>query len=365
MGDNLLADGAALCPDVYSTRGLVGLQMANALDQTVRELGFPRWHEVRDRASVADIFRPPGRCGIYVLSFANGEAYAGQAVDVTRRFVQHHRVHADIERMAFKVVPRDRLNQEERDVIRTLEAAGIRLRNIVFASIPHGPSDFDRVMLPEDQDRWLADPGYSNTNGPRAEDQEIRRRFASRYRQFLRIPKAKDTLSVLRAYVRQGIPAFPRSEMSFWACSCLPHHSNPNVTVFSRINIYRQEVFAAYLDEGQLWFSLHLARSPLEQAFGTSLSRMRQKFRSVEPVDHSYEPGGQDQMELSSPGPNAALELIRDSHVLQAIRLFNLRLMKKGPCMFSRYHCFDLADQFYEPGGNSMLSRLRSVFNRR
>ena len=31
------------------------------------------------RASIADLFPPGQRCGLYILHFANGEIYAGQA----------------------------------------------------------------------------------------------------------------------------------------------------------------------------------------------------------------------------------------------------------------------------------------------
>ena len=51
--------------------------MENDLEHATRDLGFRIWHPVRDRASVADIFREPSRCGIYVLSFANGEGLCG------------------------------------------------------------------------------------------------------------------------------------------------------------------------------------------------------------------------------------------------------------------------------------------------
>ncbi|MGH7861619.1 MAG: hypothetical protein ACREOS_05195, partial [Candidatus Dormibacteraceae bacterium] len=114
---------------------------------------------------MADLFQRSQRCGIYVLSFSNGEAYAGQAVDVTRRYVQHCKVHGDIEAMTFKAVRQDNLNQEERAVIRKLESDGIKLRNVVFVSVPSGPSDFDLIMSIEDQSRWLTDIAYVDPGG--------------------------------------------------------------------------------------------------------------------------------------------------------------------------------------------------------
>jgi hypothetical protein len=65
--------------------------------RVLKELGFSRVSHVQGGASIADLFKPHERCGIYVLHFTNGEFYAGQAVDVTRRYVQHRETHKDIQ----------------------------------------------------------------------------------------------------------------------------------------------------------------------------------------------------------------------------------------------------------------------------
>jgi hypothetical protein len=366
-------------------------QMIDDLVRAVSALGFGRWHRVRDRASVADVFPEERRCGIYVLAFTNGEAYVGKSTDVTLRYMQHRRSYSDLETMAFKVVRAERLDEEERATIRILESAGIRLRNVLHASIPHGPSDFALVMSAEDQDCWLTDLGYSDVQGPRTDDPETRRRYARRYQRFLYLFEAEDVVRVLRAYVRRGIPAFSRTEMSFWACTCLPGSPGYRVSPLARVNVYQQEVFSAYPGG---WFTWHLAKSPLEQAFGPSLDPLMRKLPLVERTDHFYTSGGQDQVELQARGVDAALSLMQDADVLRSIRLFNLRLMQKGPCLSSRYHCFDLADRCYEQEsdtdlvdagrplyrwasetdsiqasnssqrGESILSRLRSLFGR-
>src|SRR5712692_5351994 len=115
--------------------------------------------------------------------------------------------------------------------------------------------------------------------------------------------------------------------MSFWACTCLPGYPNYKVETYSRINVFQQEVFAVFMEEGPLCFRWHLAKSPLERPFGSSLSPMRRNFPTVEVDDHIYEPGGQDQIELWTQGAYAALGLLSDPDVLRSIRLFNLRLI--------------------------------------
>jgi hypothetical protein len=60
-------------------------------------MGFSRWRPVYGRASIAYLFKPQKRCGIYVLGFSNSEFYVGQALDVTRRYAQHRKTYSDIE----------------------------------------------------------------------------------------------------------------------------------------------------------------------------------------------------------------------------------------------------------------------------
>jgi hypothetical protein len=88
--------------------------------KTLSDLGFTETFAIEGRASIADLFKPNKRCGIYVLHTSNGEHYAGQAIDVTRRYVQHLKTHNDIVKISFKRVPQKKLNQEEQKVIHTL-----------------------------------------------------------------------------------------------------------------------------------------------------------------------------------------------------------------------------------------------------
>ena len=306
-------------------------------------MGFSPWRQVHRRASIADFFKPRRRCGIYVLRFSNEEFYVGQAVDVTRRYAQHRKTHADIEQMAFKHVPRGKLNEEERSLIWHLEQAGWPLRNVTFASMPKGKSDFDLVMAPEEQERWLDDLGYVDDGGERLIDPELRRRYQGQFQRFLDMPRAEEALDVLRTYVKVGVPAIRRGEVSFWACSCLPTKD-----VYSRVNINWQEVFTVSTSLNDLWFSLHLARSPLVEALDNRESPLLKRHPTLRYIDHRYVPGGQDQTNYYLRGARAAKEFLADEDVVRAIRLFNLRLMQKGPCTYGRYHCMDLADRLVD-----------------
>jgi len=189
----------------------------------------------------------------------------------------------------------------------------------------------------------LKDLGYTDDGGERLVDPELRRRYRGHFQRFLEIPHAEEALDVLRTYVKVGVPAIRRGEVSFWACSCLPTKD-----VYSRMNIYWQEVFTVSTSLNDLWFSLHLARSPLEKALGNRESPLLKRHPTLRYIDHRYVPGGQDQTNYEVRGARAARELLADEDVVRGIRLFNLRLMQKGPCTYGRYHCMDLADRLVD-----------------
>jgi hypothetical protein len=119
------------------------------------DLGFGPYAFVRDRISVADLFKPNRRCGLYALHFANGDGYVGKSVDVVRRFVGHRQNHDDIVEIAFRLVPAPDQDREERAAIAACEVAAVRLRNIQFMSVVLGDADLDTVISRDEQAVWL------------------------------------------------------------------------------------------------------------------------------------------------------------------------------------------------------------------
>ncbi|MGE0816177.1 MAG: GIY-YIG nuclease family protein [Vicinamibacterales bacterium] len=310
--------------------------------------GFSSPMGVHGRATVADLFPPSRRCGLYVLHFANGEIYVGQAVDVTRRFVQHRIVHNDIARISFRRCGRRRLDEEERALIWQLEAAGQRLRNVTFTSLPKGESDIDLVVTLEEQERWLADPRWCDMSGTRIQNDDLRRKYARHCRRLMDMPRSDAVVRLLQEYVSVAIPAPVRTEVSFWSLSCLPSGPTqmPGERVLARLNLPWQVVLTLSELHGEIDASFFLAQSPLERAFGPLMTWLRDNFPTLFERDELLEPGGHDQMNLIVTGADEIRRFLQQPDVVTAIRTFNFRLMKKGACsMYSRYHCLDLADR--------------------
>ncbi len=308
----------------------------------LNDCGFTDAHWVEGRESIADLFAVNNRCGIYLLHFGNEEYYIGQAVNVVRRYNGHRRNHTDIQQISFCPQDPGELNEAERTAIGRFERAGITLRNISLMSSPLMETDFDLVMAPPEQEAWVANPKSVSFGGSRLVDPEQRRRYQRRYEEFSRLPAASEVLQVLQVYAQRCIPVLRSSEMSFWCCSCLPGN-NPG-RVYSRINIFWQEVMSVY-GGSKVRFTWQVALSPLEKVFGRRLWKLRLRFLSVRTESYRYPSGGADQVRLLVDGTQNALRLLNHDAFLRSARLFNLRLMRKGACTFSRYHCMDLADQ--------------------
>lgn len=315
------------------------------VDKTLKELGFPPAHYVENRYSVVDLFPASRRCGVYVLQFSGNEAYAGQAVEVTKRFLQHRKVFTDIRGISFKSVARKELNQLEKEAIQALEHNGAKIRNIALTSFPPVESDFDELMSHATQDKWLTELTYSDSEGLRAVNSGLREKYTRKFERFLKKPGANEACDFLKLYVQSSIPAFVRSEISYWALSCLPSYSEPATVVWNRVNINWQEVLTVFDNDGKLFVSVHCAATPLQNSFGQGFCDLTNQYPTVQITEHRYEPGGQDQINLVVESLIEAKKLIQDARVLKAVRSFNLKLMRKGGCAYGRYHCLDLADK--------------------
>jgi hypothetical protein len=105
------------------------------------------------------LFPKAERCGVYILTFANGERFVGQSVDVVARFGTHRRTWVDIECLDFCPTLRTGLDALERAMITGQRVAGYRLRNITHSLGPLGESDLDPIVTPSEQYDWLNDDG--------------------------------------------------------------------------------------------------------------------------------------------------------------------------------------------------------------
>ncbi len=312
--------------------------------EKAKEIGFSEALYVSGRVSIADLFSKARRSGIYLLHFANNEAYCGQAIDVTRRFCQHLKTHTDIIHIQFQEHSRDKLNEVEKKKIEELENLKFRLRNISLVTLPIGESDFDLIMNAENQENWLKNLRYYGERTQRMNEPQLRENYKRKYQVLKSKPFFLEVIKFLKEYIKVAIPSVERTEMAFWAISCLPSTNAKDETVYSRINLGWQEVLTVYETDNQVFFSFHISKEQMEKGFGRGFRKLFFLHSRLHYSDHMYAQGGQDQIHFTVYGVKQALRFIKEKCVQLAIRKFNHRLMKKSACVYSRYHCFDLAD---------------------
>jgi len=309
------------------------------LQQAAQRLQFGGLHEVEGRLTVADMVPAGRRTGLYLLGFRTGEAYAGLSIDIAARFAQHARTHADIVLFAARSVPRRQLDAEETQVIERLERWGFRLRNIAKASVPRLKADLDAVLPVREQERFVRTGTMRGLSLPTPALRDLRRRYLRRFGELMARPDGLDAAAGLALYLSHGIPAPPATQATFWSSTAAA-----GTRVHIRVNVHWQEVLTAYTHNRELHFSLHVARSPLAKLFGSSLRAIRAGLLPATISTHRYSPGGVDQIAVDVVGIHGLAELLRVRSLARAARLFNVRLMRKGPCRWGQNHCPQLAD---------------------
>jgi hypothetical protein len=309
--------------------------------KSISEYGFKEFEWIYRRPSIADLYKPNSRCGIYILRFRDNFFYVGQAMDVVRRFVQHSKIHDDIQEISFRKFPKSQLNSIEQELIKLLESRKVGLRNITLTSIPKGDLDLDLVIKKDDQEHWLSSTGDSQLGKHIINNLVLQEKYRKK---FLRLKEMEEfnqfCLPFLRVYFSKCVLQPAKTELSFWCITCLTKaFTDLNLIALCRVNFHWCETLTIWLDAaGKIRYTFHLTKSLLTKTRLRSL-----KVKSLTIDDHYYPKGGPDQFSLEVVGLDDAKMLLEDDGVCQSIKTFNLRQMQKGATVYGKYHCVDLA----------------------
>lgn len=194
--------------------------------------------------------------------------------------------------------------------------------------------DFDRLMTPAQQARWLVEPHWYDRDGRRPADDERRQRDAPRFERLRAMAVWPDVEDVLRRYVRAGVPAPRRSEAAFWACACLPDAED--ALVLAALHVGARQVCAVSAEDA-LTFSFCFALSP------SDVSRFTLRA-GVDVADLRPQPDGDVDVVVRAVGREAATTVLDDEVVVRALRRTNLELARAGRCAEGDAHNLALAD---------------------
>lgn len=319
----------------------------------IHDLGFPELTNVSGFKSIAHLFgTSKSRCGIYLLALPENKFYIGQAVDVVRRFSQHLKNYNQIDGLTFLTSPKSKLDLRERDLIHKAEQAGLTLLNVIHVSSVVGETDLD-VLLGEDVlDRWVENPEEENLNDN--DTMPITLSFAHNERASLKLnqleahPMFEAALIQLFGFLDTAIP-YPRvSEYSFWAVSAMPGTNRNSLPRMLCVNASIMEVFCVgyYLEDDctdLTWSLMNVASDVFYEGFGNlEAFELEHPDVSVNTAP-SYRDGGRLVIQLVAYTQNCMINLLLDQRVTKAAAMLCLRLMRKRPTIFSKFHCPQLA----------------------
>ncbi len=318
--------------------------------EIINELGFQfdNPFNVQGRLSIADLFpKSKSRCGIYLLNFSDDTFYIGQAIDAVKRFAQHRKNYENIERFWFQPVKKENLNEVEQRLIHDAEMKGLLLTNKTFVSNIIGDTDLDLIILPTEQEKWLennielSNDGYDlySTIEPKYII-KYRRNF-DKLKQVDNYPQLK---RILNFYIRKCIPAFKKTELSFWSLSCMP---STNIGTYPRyfcMNVNAMEVFVVgYERKTKRPFGFFVLTSLFFEG-DDELDRLCDKYKTLEAERSDYRAAGADQICFQFEDLDELEDILfTKPKIVSSIKELNLRLMRKGGTIYSPFHCFDLA----------------------
>lgn len=285
-----------------------------------------------------------GRCGIYELTFADGQRYVGQAVDVVARFHHHRRTWSDIVEIAFQPVDSSQLDKVERERIRQREAAGVRLRNVVHTTGRLGASELDLLMPAEEQRRWLADHQPAEVRlGKRPDSPVPSHRGRHQFNRLRADPRFTDELAhLVGAYLRVTMPALERTELSYWTLSALPATNAATYPRLLTISVHALETLFVCHDRHapeKPQIRLNVDEAVARSQFGT---RLGLALMDVDSPGYRVRPGV---LGLQFTSARSAHRALTRPGIIRAARKLNLDLMRKGPALNWKTHCSDLVER--------------------
>jgi hypothetical protein len=303
---------------------------------------------VQGRLSISDLFpKSKSRCGIYLLKFSDDTFYIGQAIDAVKRFSQHRKNYDNIERLWFQSVKKEKLNKIEQRLIQQAEMQGLLLTNKTFVSNIIGDTDLDLIISLDEQERWLENDIEISNDGYDLYS-KVETKHKIKYRQNFDKLKQVENYSqlkrVLNLYIKKCLPAFKKTELSFWGLSCIP---STNINTYPRyfcMNVNAMEVFVlGYERKSKKPFTFIVLTSFFFDN-DEELDRLCHNYKTLEVEGSNYRAAGADQVRFHFSDLNELEKmLLNETKIINSIKELNLRLMRKGGTIYSPFHCFDLA----------------------
>lgn len=333
----------------------MNLENLETVQALLNKAGFTGPFKVQNLTTIVKLISPKERYGIYILFFADEAVYVGQSADIVQRYLQHRQKHTDIIYFAYRPYKKGiNLHKYEAEMVELFESEGYRLRNIQLTDAPlllHH-SDFSLLISEEEQNNFFTITENILDSQYRYIDAELQSKYAKNFQKLKTQTCYPALKNALYDYLRLCIPLPMRTEQSYWILSCVidakkgPNKKRPGAKRFTKIcgfSINGQEVLTCYT-EGSIDDEIRIYAMLRKSVALVECQRLEKELgEAVLAVDESlfYKPGGEDQFKFDFPLTHSAL-IFQNDTIVSAIKMLNMYLMRKGPTIFSRFHCFDL-----------------------
>ncbi|QLY33306.1 hypothetical protein H0264_14650 [Nocardia huaxiensis] len=300
-----------------------------------------------DFVDVRTVALPSGQpvlSGWYLLRFQDGTFYLGESVNLRGRMAGHRAKWGEeiaSVRICPRVASKQELKRRERILTHELEALGVRLRNVVNASVTTGRNALDELLPVAEQERWLGDPRAYNaadvTPLKAMAAQEIR--YSTPARKYHEKPDAVGVTALLWTFLDSSVPVPRATEFQYWSVSTGTYGGKRRFCV----SVGAMEVFVVNDD---LTGFLNVRRSALvptleaEREFGRRHPRVRLRHRA-------YDDAGSDVISIQCPTRDSLQRIVDDPAVTAAAARLILDVMRKHCCSYTRNHCPQVVQSVY------------------
>ncbi|HEX5153125.1 MAG TPA: hypothetical protein VFW07_16860 [Parafilimonas sp.] len=230
--------------------------------------------------------------------------------------------------------------------IQEAELNGILLTNKTFVSNVIGDTDLDLIIPPTEQNEWLENNVTLSNDGFDLYS-NIELKYKIKYRQnfekFQQLENYGELKKLLNHYITNCLPAFKKTEMSFWSLSCMPSTNSGTWPRFFCVNVNAMEVFVLGCEKKTKVPFCFLVVTQRFDKGQKVIDRLYKKYKSLEMFESAYRAAGADQVRLHFTDLQELENvLLTEKEIITSIKEMNLRLMRKGGTIYSPYHCFDL-----------------------
>ncbi|MBU3063750.1 GIY-YIG nuclease family protein [Nocardia sp. NEAU-G5] len=280
-------------------------------------------------------------CGLYVLHFADGEAYVGQSVNVAARFSAHARMWNDIETLDFAPWPADDLDRAEDRLIELLEQTK-ELRNKQWVYLSADDKDDDvtaerarEIVLP-----WNRTARVTVDSGATSEHR-------LRYWELHRHNDYPALRAAIALYINETVPDPVNTQRYLWNISALPTRSKYGRRLMTLRcgNLETLFVSESKLDDGSLYTTIRMNVDVPQGMTDEDLSIDSDLFHALPGTYRnqrvwSWVFGLYDLIE-----EDINVDSVTGGHdFFDLAYSLNIRMMRRGVSRYAKNHNPDLAD---------------------